>query len=82
MKQDPQIWYWAHMLDEAMGVNGFPDFLYHATPAKNAREIEQHGVRPGGNVQWKNLSRENVTYWANTPLLAALYVSMKGFKRN
>ena len=70
------------MLDEAMGVNDFPDFLYHATPAENAREIEQYGVRPGGNVQWKNLSRENVTYWANTPLLAAFYVSMKGFKRN
>ena len=77
MKIDQQIRYWAHMLDEATGT-AFPEFLYHATSADNADRIRKEGVKPGKEAVWKDLSAKNVTYWANSPMLAALYVRMKG----
>lgn len=77
------IAYWEKKLENMNESNvDLPDSLYHATSNKIAAEIEKHGIYPGGTVQWKDLSKEGVTYWANSPTLAALYARMKGLKRN
>ena len=77
---DKQIQYWASLLNEAR--DDLPEFLYHATTLKNSAKIDKHGVYPNEDVQWKDLSKHGVTYWAETPLLAALYVRMRGAKRD
>ena len=77
---DKQIQYWASLLNESR--DNLPDFLYHATTLKNSVKIDKYGVYPNEDVQWKDLSKHGVTYWAETPLLAALYVRMGGAKRN
>ena len=68
------------MLDEAEG-SPFPEFLYHAAPPDIAEKIEKEGVMPGKKAMWAKLSKKGVTYWACSPMGAALYVSMKGYKR-
>ena len=75
---EESIAFWSRLLEEN---GGLPDFLYHSTPAKNAAKIEREGVNPGGEVQWRKLSKKGVTYWACGKMQAALYVRMKGYRR-
>lgn len=59
----------------------FPQKLYHATSIKNTDKIEKNGISYNVDRKW-NISKKDVTYWAETPIGAALYVRMKGIKVN